>query len=160
MDEWVAPELIEDVSVPTVLQNFEDLVQKLVAQPDVEWTTVEGLSLLYGRRPARVADDVVIRGAEEAVSHGAPTFTAELSAGELLYLLARHALSPEETYDVPQVMGPLQNTPDHLERECVHCSALPEEIASEMLTACDASGYMPAVFCEARGGASRRAKLY
>ncbi len=147
-DEWEPPKMIEGVCIPLILENFERLVRTLVAQPGVQWTDVAGLHELFGARPVRVSDDVVLRGAEAVVEHGGPTFTEELSAAELLYLLARRTLAPAESYEVPQVMGPA-----HREgRPAARLDTVaPEPIAEEIVAAGNASGYLPPELSEARG---------
>ncbi|MGI5818940.1 MAG: hypothetical protein ACOX9R_12680 [Armatimonadota bacterium] len=145
---WRAPKMVEGVSIPLILQNFERLVCRLVAHPDVEWTDVAGIAELFGARPVRVSDEVVLRGAEEVLALGGPTFTDALSAAELLVLLARRLLRPAERYEVPQVMGPV-------EREAPPAPRLEEApvapVAEEIVGACYASGYLPARLSEVCG---------
>ena len=146
--EWQPPTMIEGVSIPLILENFERLVGTLVAQPGVEWTDVAGLHERFGARPVRVADEVVLRGAQAVVDHGGPTFTDELSAAELLYLLAKRVLASAESYEVPQVMGPAQREG----RPAARPEAVaPEVIAEEIVAAGNASGYLPPELSEARG---------
>jgi hypothetical protein len=147
-EQWEPPTMIEGVDIELILANFERLVRKLVAHPDVEWTNVAGLHELYGARPVRVSDEVVLRGAEAVVEHGGPTFTDELSAGELLFLLARRLLTPADEYEVPQVMGPV-------EREGMPAAGLERvdvgAVAEEIVAACHGSGYLPPELTEACG---------
>ena len=138
--EWVAPTLVEGVSIPLILENFERLVKVLVRHPKVEWTTVAGIHELYGNRPAIVRDADVLEGAEAVVANGGPTYTNVLTAGELLFLLARRAQARAETYEVPQIMGPTEEgnaeltPPDDLRIESV---------AEEIVRCGWASGYLP-----------------
>lgn len=140
--DWVAPTLVPGVSIPLVLENFERLVKTLVSHPKVEWTTVAGIQTLYGQRPARVSDRDVLAGATAVVANGGPTFSPLLSAAELLVLLARRALAPAPSYDVPQVMGPADGPRD------ASASAIAAAdirfLASDVLAAVMASGYLPA----------------
>ncbi|MBT3378519.1 MAG: hypothetical protein HN742_25065 [Lentisphaerae bacterium] len=108
-DAWEPPVPVEGVSIPLILENFERLVVKLAGQPNVEWTDVAGITQRYQRAPKVVADEELLRGANAVVDHGGPTYTAVLSAGELLVLLAQRAVSPSETYDVPDVIGPTED---------------------------------------------------
>lgn len=139
--DWIAPTLIPGISVPLVLENFERLVKVLVAHPRVKWTTVAGIHRLYGLRPARVVDAEVLRGAEQVVEHGGPQWTPTLSAGELLFLLARRSLASAPSYEVPQVMGPTE------EPGAVTATTLaqlePAAVASGVVKAVMASGYLP-----------------
>ncbi|MGD9497134.1 MAG: hypothetical protein AB7Y46_12625 [Armatimonadota bacterium] len=143
--EWEPPRMIEGVSIPLILENFERLVRTLVAQPGIEWTDVAGLYERFGSRPVRVTDEVVVRGAQAVVANGGPTWTEELSAAELLFLLARRSLAPAESYEVPQVMGPAH-------REGRPAAGLdgaqPAAVAEEIVAACTASGYLPAELSE------------
>jgi hypothetical protein len=147
-ERWVAPEMIEGVSIPLIMQNFERLVQSLVAHPDVQWTDVAGITQLFGARPVRVSDEAVLRGAEAVHAAGGPTFTDELSAGELLFLLARRLLRPAESYEVPQVMGPIEPESAPSAR-LADLSA--QAVAEEITRACYASGYLPARLSELCG---------
>lgn len=147
-ERWRAPKMVEGVSIPLVLENFERLVRMLVAHPDVEWTDVAGISELFGARPVRVADEVVLRGAEAVLGRGGPTFTDELSAAELLFLLARRLLRPAASYEVPQVMGPIEaESPPAAQFEQVPA----RPVAEEIVAACHASGYLPARLSEVCG---------
>ncbi|HCA47643.1 MAG TPA: hypothetical protein DEP45_09905 [Armatimonadetes bacterium] len=147
-ERWVAPEMIEGVSIPLIMQNFERLVQTLVAHPDVQWTDVAGITQLFGARPVRVSDEVLLRGAEAVHAAGGPTFTDELSAAELLFLLARRLLRPAGSYEVPQVMGP--NEPESA--PSARLADVPAQAAAEEIThACYASGYLPARLSELCG---------
>ncbi|MDD4869086.1 MAG: hypothetical protein PHR77_00900 [Kiritimatiellae bacterium] len=138
--DWVAPPLVKDVSIPLILKNFERLIVTLVKHPKVEWTTVAGIHKLYGQRPVQVRDSDVLAGAEEVVKNGGPTYTNLLTAGELLYLLARRAIASAEVYEVPQVMGPTEESkitnqnPD---------AANVVTMAHEIVKAVMSSGYLP-----------------
>lgn len=94
--DWIAPTLVKGVSIPLVLANFERLITTLVNHPKVKWTTVAGIHQLYGQRPVRVPDCEILRGAEEVVRNAKPAWTQTLSAGELLFLLARRARAAPE----------------------------------------------------------------
>lgn len=147
-ERWRAPEMMAGVSIELVLQNFERLVKKLVAHPDVEWTDVAGIIELFGARPVRVADEVILRAAEAVLANGGPTWTDELSAGEMLFLLAKRLLKPADSYEVPQVMGPIE--PESLP------APRPEDapvlpVAEEIVSACYGSGYLPARLSEVCG---------
>jgi len=109
--EWQAPTPVKGVSIPLILENFERFIAKLVNHPEVEWTTVAGISELFGHRPVEVSDAAVVEGAAQVVANRGPTFTPLLTAGELLYLMARRNLEPADTYEVPQVMGPTAESP-------------------------------------------------
>ena len=130
---------------------------KLVEHPDVQWTDVRGLRELYGLRPVRVSDAVVLKAAEAVVANGGPTFTDELSAAELLYLLARRVLRPAEWYETPQVLGPLEaaaeTAPNRLE------DVPPEVIAGDIVRACQSSGALPVVLAYAGATVSPEAAL-
>ena len=138
-EDWVAPTLAKDADVPRILQNFKRLVVTLVKHPKVEWTTVAGIHSLYGQRPVQVGDRHVLAGAEEVVRNGGPTCTALLSAGELLYLLARRVIAPAQTYDVPQVMGP---TADPGRQKPV-AAVDPVALAGAVVHTVMSSGYLP-----------------
>ncbi len=147
-ERWRPPAMIQGVSIPLILENFERLVTKLVAQPDVDWTDVAGLRDLFGARPVRVPDEAVLRGAEAVVANGGPTYTDELSAAELLHLLARQVVAPAEAYDVPQVMGPAHEEG----RAAADLAGVdPVPVAEEILAACNGSGYLPPELGEASG---------
>jgi len=133
--------MIEGVCIETVLANFERLVVKLVAHPDVQWTDVAGIDELYGTRPVRVSDEAVLAGAQAVRDNGGPTFTDELNAAELLYLLARRTLREQASYEVPQVMGPLQDAPGPPAHEAWDAPA--EQVAGEIVRTCQSSGYLP-----------------
>lgn len=143
--EWKAPELVENVSIPLILENFQRVVEKFLAQPNVEWTSLAGIAELYGQRPVRVSDEVVLRGAQAVMDNDGPTWTAELSAAELLYLLAIRVLWPADRYDVPQVMGPLGES---VQGRCAWADVA--IVASEVIAECRRSGYLP----ESCGGVS------
>ena len=147
-ERWREPQMMEGVSIELILQNFERLVQTLVAQPNVQWTDVAGIAELFGARPVRVSDEVVLRGAEAALEHGGPTYTDELSAAELLFLLARRALRPAADYEVPQVMGPIEPESRPAAR-LGDVSA--QAVAEEIMRTCYASGYLPARLSEVCG---------
>ncbi len=148
---WKAPTAIPDVSIPTILENFERRIAALADFPGLEWTTVGDMSRRYSRRPVRVKAERIIEGARAVMDNSGPTYTPLLSAGELLYLLARHRMAPDTSYDIPQIMGPVSSRPeaartlttdadlDHPGREIirhVHDSGyLPECLGSE-------SGYL------------------
>jgi hypothetical protein len=149
-EEWQPPVMIEGVSIETVLANFERLVTKLVAHPDVQWTDVAGMDELYGARPVRVSDKAVLAGAQAVRDNGGPTFTDELSAAELLFLLARRTLRQQASYEVPLVMGPLQDAPGAPAHEAWDAPA--EQVAGEIVRACQGSGYLPDTLGEACGG--------
>ena len=141
--DWIAPKLIPGVSVPLVLENFERLVRTLVTHPRVTWTTVAGIHRLYGHRPARVIDAEVVRGAEQVVAENGPQWTPALTAGELLYLLAKRAMAPvpTESYDVPQVMGPTEEPA--VATVATPAQLSPSTIAAKIVGAVMASGYLP-----------------
>ncbi len=140
-EEWVAPTLVPAVSLPLILENFERLVVRLLEQPGIEWTTVAGLRELYGRRPARVHDAEVLRAADEVLHAGGPTWTPLLSAGEILYLLAKRVLAPAETYAIPQVMGPTEE-PAHSPWQAASPADV-RALAARAVGAVDACGYLP-----------------
>jgi len=150
-DEWVAPKMVEGVSIPLILENFERLVRTLVAHPNVDWTTVAGISDLYGSRPVKIRDVDLLEGAEAVVINGGPACTNVLTAAELLFLLARHVFAKAEIYEVPQVMGPTEES-----------GALPEEwrnlniewIAKEIVRSAQGDGYLPRSLCEDNGNIS------
>lgn len=148
-DQWRPPVMIEDVSIPTILKNFERRIQVLASVPGLEWTTVGELACLYGQRPVRVSDAVVLDGARAVVAHGGPTYTAALSAGELLYLLARRRLAPAPDYPVPHIMGPVGARP-----ETVRALQVPADLRSACLELIEhgyASGYLPESLSEQQG---------
>ncbi|MCE5218680.1 hypothetical protein LLH03_16825 [bacterium] len=140
-DQWLAPVMVPGVSIPLILENFERLVVKLVGQPKVHWTDVQGLRSLYGLRPVRVSDAVVLKGAEAVVDNAGPTFTKELSAAELLYLLARRALRRADWYETPQVIGPVAAPPETRPEPPGRMSA--EALASGIVRACQSTGALP-----------------
>lgn len=107
-EQWKAPVMIKGVSIPTIMANFERRIKGLSEFPGLEWTTTGGIARLYGRRPVRVSDRVVLEGARAVAANGGPTYTQALSAGELLCLLARRKLAPARIYEVPQIMGPVK----------------------------------------------------
>jgi len=156
-EQWEPPKMVEGVSIPLILENFERLVIKLVAHPDVEWTNVAGLKKLYGHRPVRVNDAIIMEAAEAVADNAGPTFTEELSAAETLFLLARRAMHPAEWYDVPQVMGPTEGQADG-SPACLG-SVPVEALAGEIISACHSSGYLPARLSPAAGSISPEAAL-
>jgi len=156
-DQWKAPRLIPGVPVERVLANFERRVKSLADFPGLQWTTTGGIAKLYGRRPARVGDAAVLDGARAVVENGGPTFTNLLSAGELLFLLARRKLAQAAVYEVPQIMGPVRPVPGAL-------GALPAAIdlravSAEIAGAAYASGYLPEALSPAAGRVSAEAAL-
>lgn len=146
--DWIAPSPVAGVSIPLILKNFERLVITLMKHPKVTWTTVNGIQKLYGNRPVMVGDNHLLEGAEAAVKNGGPAFTSLLSAGELLFLLARRALSRRDSYDVPQIMGPTEEGSGTI---------VPpgdfkiEVIAREIMDYGFACGYLPPVLSEQNG---------
>ena len=82
-----------------------------------------------------------MRAAEAVTQHGGPTFTPELSAAETLVLLARRALRPAKSYEVPQIMGPLQDGP----AAGAWPDVAPEALAMPVIAAADGCGYLPHV---------------
>ncbi|OGV74374.1 MAG: hypothetical protein A3K19_27255 [Lentisphaerae bacterium RIFOXYB12_FULL_65_16] len=139
--DWVAPTLVQGVSIPLILENFERLVKTLVKHPKVEWTTVAGIHNLYGQRPVRVSDHDVVAGAAAVVDNGGPTFTPLLSAAELLVLLARRIVAPAPTYEAPQVMGPTEEAAGAT--SAAIAAADTESMAREIVDAVMDSGYLP-----------------
>jgi hypothetical protein len=137
--DWVAPAPAKDASVPRILENFERLVVTLVKHPNVEWTTVAGIDRLYGQRPLEVCDRHVLAGADAVVRNGGPTWTPLLSAGELLYLLARRAVAPAKRYAVPQVMGPTGEPGAKGSAAAASAAAMAREIVGAVMS----SGYLP-----------------
>lgn len=146
--EWVAPTLVEGVSIPLILENFDQLVKVLTRHPKVEWTTVAGIHELYGNRPVIVRDSDVLEGAEAVVENGGPTYTNVLTAGELIFLLARRVQCQTATYEVPQIMGPTEEGNGKLKPPNDFCI---ESIAEEIISCGWASGYLPPVLSEAAG---------
>jgi len=146
--DWVAPVPVEGVSIPLILKNFERAVKTFVKHPKVTWTTVGGIHALYGNRPVMVGDNHLLEGAEAVAKNGGPTFTALLSAGELLFLLARRALSRGDSYEVPQIMGPTEEGRGIMPpRGSANIKAIAEEIVNCGL----AGGYLPPVLSEQNG---------
>lgn len=140
-NEWKPPQMIEGVSIPTILENFERRIEALANFPGLEWSTTGEIAEMYGRRPVRVSDRIVEEGARAVVEHGGPTFTDALSAGELLCLLARRRLAPASAYDVPQVMGPVVQRP-----EAVRAFKAPSSLRNVCLEIVEhalGSGYLP-----------------
>ena len=140
-ETWRAAEMVPGVSIETVLANFERRIRALAAFPGLTWTTTGGIATLYGRRPVRVSDAVVLDGARAVVAQGGPTHTAALTAGELLFLLARRKLAPADAYEVPQVMGPVAATAGAYLSPCTLADlrAASLEITERILL----SGYLP-----------------
>ncbi|MEW6360335.1 MAG: hypothetical protein AB1696_28635 [Planctomycetota bacterium] len=147
-DEWIAPTMIEGVSIPLILENFKRLVRVLVSHPKVEWTTVAGLHDLYGARPVTVRDEDVLEGAEAVAENGGPAYTKLLTAGELLFLLARRAQAPAGAYEVPQIMGP---TEEGSGEYAATGDLRIESIAEEIVRCGWAGGYLPPALGEANG---------
>ena len=141
-DQWQPPVPVEGVSIPLILENFERLVVKLVGQPNVEWTNVAGITQRYHRAPAVVSDDELLRGAHAVVDHGGPTYTETLSAGELLVLLARRVAAPSDTYDVPEVMGPVEDSVEP-RTDTMPDAACAEGLARELAGVSQETGYLP-----------------
>ena len=141
-EQWQPPVPVEGVSIPLILENFERLVVKLVGQPNVEWTNVAGITQRYHRGPAVVSDDELLRGAHAVVDHGGPTYTDTLSAGELLVLLARRALSSSERHEVPQVMGPVEDVIEPA-ADALPNTACTDVFARELLEVSLETGYLP-----------------
>ncbi|MBA2480764.1 MAG: hypothetical protein H0V44_08885 [Planctomycetes bacterium] len=136
--QWRVPTPVPGVWVPTILANFRRYVHALAKQPDVSWTTVAGMTEIYGQRPIIVGDHAILAGARAVIDQGGPAYTDVLSAGELLYLLARRRLQQRDRCDVPQVMGPTESHPP------VRSFADAEAIATAIVDAVDASSYLPA----------------
>ena len=147
--EWKPPTPVEGVSIPLILENFERLIVKLVAHPDVEWTTVAGIVARYENRPVTVSDDLVLEGARAVLENRGPTYTSVLTAGELLYLLAQRMKRQADTYEVPQVMGPTESDPGP--QVDPSQAGAPDGIAGQILDAVNGSGYLPA-FLDAESG--------
>ena len=141
-DQWQPPVPVEGVSIPVILENFERLVMKLISQRNVEWTTVQGIADRYRKRPVRVCDDEVLRGAQAVVEHGGPVYTPTLSAAELLVLLAQRAQAQEGSFPVPQIMGPLEAATDASRQASLHGLDL-DKLAPEILQACQDTGHLP-----------------
>ena len=148
--EWVAPTPVEGVSIPLILANFERLVKALVAHPKVQWTTVAGIRDLYGQRPVRVTDQVLLDGAKAVVAHGGPTWTQSLSAAELLFLLARRAIARADSYPVPQVIGPTQEADGAVRTPPPDLDL--GSAAREIVQAVMSCGYLPPALSAASGG--------
>ena len=148
--EWKAPTPVKGAFIPTILENFERYIVKLVDQPNIEWTTVAGINALYGARPVEVNDAAVVEGAQAVVENRGPTFTPFLTAGELLYQLALRNIEKADAYEVPQVMGPTEEpaeASDVLPRDC-DIGAISREIVTQII----ASGYLPPTLSEQAGG--------
>ena len=150
--DWIAPTPVEGVSIPLILENFDRLIATLASHAKVEWTTVEGIHELYGQRPARVGDRELLKGAEAVVANGGPTYTAALSAGEALFLLAQRAIARSEGYDVPQVMGPTEATDEAAAPSPSGASV--RGVAHEIVATVVSSGYLPPVLSARNGGIS------
>jgi len=102
-------------------------------------------------RPVRVRDSDVLEGARVVVANKGPAYTAALSAAELLFLLAQRALSPQGAYEVPQVMGPMEEAPCTLAGPGnVNVRSLATEIVARVM----ACGYLPHTLGELAGGVS------
>jgi len=150
-DEWVAPTMIQGVSIPLILENFERLIKTLVAHPKVEWTTVGGIHDLYGSRPVKVSDAHLLEGAEAVVKNGGPTYTSTLTAGELLFLLARRVSVKSDIYEVPQVMG---STSEGSGSSTASDDLNIESIADEIVKSAWSSGYLPPALSGENGNIS------
>ena len=148
--DWKPPVMVEGVSIPTLLGNFERYIVTLVTHPDVEWTTVAGIHNQFGNRPVEIRDADLLDGARQVIENKGPTFTSLLTAGELLYLLALRNLDSSDTYEVPQVMGP---TEENTETSAV----LPTDydivrISRDIVQQVIGSGYLPPALSEGAGG--------
>jgi hypothetical protein len=111
-----------------------------VNHPKVEWTTVAGIDRLYGQRPVQIRDNDVLAGAGEVVKNGGPTYTKLLTAGELLYLLAKRAIALTEVYDVPQVMGPMEEPTGTIQNsDTANVVTMAHEIVKAVMSSC----YLP-----------------
>lgn len=111
-EQWQAPTMVPGISIEQVLANFERRIESLATLDGIEWTTTGEIAELYRQHPVRVSDEAVLAGAEAVIENRGPTFTELLSAGELLCLLARRYLAPADSYEVPQVMGPVVAAPN------------------------------------------------
>jgi hypothetical protein len=156
-EQWKAPTMIPGVSIPTVLANFERRIKDLARFPGLEWTTTDGLARLYGQRPVRVTEAVVLDAARAVVDHGGPTYTQALSAGELLYLLARRKLAPAAVYEVPQIMGPVFERSGAV-HELQPVSAW-RPLCMDVIEAAHGSGYLPERLGDEAGRLSLEAAL-
>jgi len=150
-DGWVAPTMVEGVSIPLILENFERLVKTLVDHPKVEWTTVAGIHHLYGSRPVKIRDSHLLEGAEAVVKNGGPTYTTALTAGELLFLLARRIFAKSDIYEVPQIMGP---TEEGSGSSAASDDLNIESIAREIVKSAWEGGYLPPALSEDNGNIS------
>lgn len=155
--QWKPEKMIPGVSIELVLKNFERRMRALADFPGLKWTTTGGIASMYGQRPVRVSEEVLLEGARAVVENGGPTHTSALSAGEILYLLARRKLAPADSYEVPQIMGPVEAVPD-LNRS-------PQPLA-DMRAACleitelaYLSGYLPEGLANVPGRPSLEAAL-
>ena len=147
--EWKPPTMVEGVSIPTILENFERYIVKLVNHPDVEWTTVAGIHDLFGNRPIAIPDAAVLEGAGQVIENKGPTFTSLLTAGELLYLLALRNLETSDTWEVPQVMGPTDEDASSVNQIPADCDI--DRISREIVGSVIGSGYLPAALSEQSG---------
>ena len=155
--DWQPPTPVKGASIPLILENFERYIVKLVSQSAVEWTTVAGIAELFGSRPVEVSDADVVEGATQVVAHRGPTFTSLLTAGELLYPLALRSLEPSDTYGVPQVMGP---TEESRPAPCALSEACDVgRISREIVTHVMGSGYLPVALSQESGGIGPEAAL-
>ena len=149
--DWIAPKMVEGVSIPVILKNFERLIVTLVKHPKVTWTTVAEINRLYGMRPVKVRDADVLEGAQVVAENGGPAYTTTLSAAELLFLLAQRTLAPLSTYEVPQVMGPTEEATGALANPGnVNVRAVATEIVGHVM----ACGYLPHTLSSVVGGVS------
>lgn len=142
VDQWKPPVMYPGVSIPLILKNFERRIAALADFPGIEWATVGGIANRYRTRPVRVSDAQVCAGADAVLANRGPTFTQALSAGELLFLLARRRLAPSADYPVPQVMGPIVDDSQAVNEPLSTVDL--DGICHEIIDAVDASGYLPA----------------
>lgn len=140
-EDWRAPTMYPDISIPLIMANFERRIAALADFPGLEWTTVKGIERRYSKRPVRVTDAQIITGAKAVIENGGPTFTNALSAGELLYLLARRRLAPVAIYDVPQVMGPIESVQGA--EIALPAEVDPVGLCRELIERIHDSGYLP-----------------
>lgn len=150
------PMSVPDVDEEKCLANFERLIVELKSHPQVEWTTMSGIAERYKRRPVRVSDQVLQHAAHKVVNRAGPVYTAQLSAAEILYLLARRHFAQSDAYDVPALLGPLE--------EPEPCDELPggvnlDEVAAQVLQVTESTGHLPACIGSSRGQLSPAAAL-
>jgi hypothetical protein len=156
-EQWQAPTMIKGVSIPTIMANFERRIRGLSEFPGLEWTTTGGIAKLFGRRPVRVSDLVVLEGARAVLANSGPTYTQALSAGELLYLLARRKVAHAPVYEVPQVMGPIK-AGENVVRESVKIRDL-RPACLELIEHAHGSGYLPEYLSRDSGSISLETAL-